>query len=281
MPPAEALELFADQPYKCEIIERVTGGAADGTDATRDAAAATSISVYRNTPEFVDLCVGPHVPSHGPARSLQADEGGRRVLARQREGPDAAAHLRHGVGEQGGARRAPPSPGGGREARSPQAGHRARPAVVPARVGRRPGRVAPEGRHRAQAHGGLQPRPPRQRRLPVRVHAAPRQRQPVRDERSPRLVQGRHVPADGDGQRHVLHEADELPDALPHLPQPAAQLPRAAAAAVRAGHGVPLRAGRHVARPDAHPRLHAGRQPHLLHARSSCRTRSRRCSTSS
>ena len=29
LPPAEALELFADQPYKCEIIERVTAGAAD------------------------------------------------------------------------------------------------------------------------------------------------------------------------------------------------------------------------------------------------------------
>ena len=34
---------------------------------------------------------------------------------------------------------------------------------------------------------------------------------------------------------------------------------------VRARHGVPLRACRHVARADAHPRLHAGRQPHLLH----------------
>ena len=45
-----------------------------------------------------------------------------------------------------------------------------------------------------------------------------------------------------------------------------AQLPRAAAAAVRARHRVPLRAGRHAARADAHPRLHPGRQPHLLHA---------------
>ena len=41
----------------------------------------------------------------------------------------------------------------------------------------------------------------------------------VRDERSSRLVRRRHVPADGDGQRHVLHEADELPDALPDLPR--------------------------------------------------------------
>ena len=42
----------------------------------------------------------------------------------------------------------------------------------------------------------------------------------LRDERSPLLVRRRHVPADGDGQRHVLHEADELPDALPDLPGP-------------------------------------------------------------
>ena len=93
----------------------------------------------------------------------------------------------------------------------------------------------------------------------------------VRDQRPPRLVRRRHVPADGDGQRHVLHEADELPDALPDLPVAAAQLPGAPAAAVRARHRVPLRAGRHAARADAHPRLHPGRQPHLLHARAGAR----------
>ena len=60
--------------------------------------------------------------------------------------------------------------------------------------------------------------PPRTGRLRVRVHAAPGEGVAVRDERPPRLVRRRHVPADGDGQRHVLHEADELPDALPDLP---------------------------------------------------------------
>ena len=153
----------------------------------------------------------------GQARPLQADEGRRRVLAWQREGPDAAAHLRHGVGEQGRARRAPASSRGSREARPPQARHRARPAQLPARARRRSRGVASEGRHRPQADGGLQPRAARQRRLPVRLHAAPGQRQPVREVGPPRLLQGRHVPADGDGQRHVLHEADELPDALPDL----------------------------------------------------------------
>ena len=125
----------------------------------------------------------------------------------------------------------------------------------------------PKRRHGAQAHGGLQPRAPRARRLRVRVHAAPVQGRAVRDERSPRLVRRGHVPADGDGQRRLLPEADELPHALPDLRQPAALVPGAAAAAVRAGQRLPLRAGRHAPRPHAHPRLHAGRRPHLLHAR--------------
>jgi threonyl-tRNA synthetase len=62
--PADALTLFADQPYKCEIIERVSAGAADTEDAAEIAGGET-ISIYRNTPEFVDLCRGPHVPSTG------------------------------------------------------------------------------------------------------------------------------------------------------------------------------------------------------------------------
>lgn len=62
----EALELFSDQPYKREIIERVTvsGGEADDVDSV-DIAPGSEISVYRNTDEFVDLCRGPHVPSTG------------------------------------------------------------------------------------------------------------------------------------------------------------------------------------------------------------------------
>ena len=67
LPAAEALQVFADQPYKREIIERVSSGAAD-TSSIDDLDAGEigggeTISVYRNTPEFVDLCRGPHVPS--------------------------------------------------------------------------------------------------------------------------------------------------------------------------------------------------------------------------
>jgi len=60
----DALSLFADQPYKCEIIERVTSGNADGTDAL-EVGSGESVSVYRNSEAFVDLCRGPHVPATG------------------------------------------------------------------------------------------------------------------------------------------------------------------------------------------------------------------------
>jgi threonyl-tRNA synthetase len=60
----EALRLFAEQPYKCEIIERVRSGGADGADSG-EVGSADQVSVYRNTESFLDLCLGPHVPSTG------------------------------------------------------------------------------------------------------------------------------------------------------------------------------------------------------------------------
>ena len=59
----EAKQLFADQPYKVEIIERVEAAGADDLDAGE--VSGDIISAYRNTDEFVDMCVGPHVPSTG------------------------------------------------------------------------------------------------------------------------------------------------------------------------------------------------------------------------
>jgi threonyl-tRNA synthetase len=55
----EALERFADQPYKREIIESL--------DASEGATGDT-VNVYRNNgqgEEWSDLCLGPHVPSTG------------------------------------------------------------------------------------------------------------------------------------------------------------------------------------------------------------------------
>jgi threonyl-tRNA synthetase len=65
----EAKQLFADQPYKVEIIERVEAALeGTGTSDSEDAAEVGEggvISAYRNTDSFVDMCVGPHVPSTG------------------------------------------------------------------------------------------------------------------------------------------------------------------------------------------------------------------------
>ena len=66
----DALALFADQPYKCEIIERAATAKVDAADAGEVSAGGT-VSVYRNTPEFVDLCLGPHVPSTGRLGSFR------------------------------------------------------------------------------------------------------------------------------------------------------------------------------------------------------------------
>jgi threonyl-tRNA synthetase len=84
---AEGLEIFSDQPYKLEIIERVdaarpTNGDVQRedpdredieaeTEALEEGAGPTGVSTYRNlrsatSPaghDFVDLCRGPHVPS--------------------------------------------------------------------------------------------------------------------------------------------------------------------------------------------------------------------------
>ena len=62
---SEGLEIFADQPYKKEIIAGVAE-AATGLDEELAAEAGGSpgeVSAYRNGPGFVDLCRGPHVPS--------------------------------------------------------------------------------------------------------------------------------------------------------------------------------------------------------------------------
>ena len=60
----EGLALFADQPYKVEIIQGVAAGQSDERDRTEVDNDAV-VSIYANTPAFRDLCRGPHVPSTG------------------------------------------------------------------------------------------------------------------------------------------------------------------------------------------------------------------------
>jgi threonyl-tRNA synthetase len=70
----EALELFAAQPYKAEIIR----GVAEGADALeQQGASGEVISVYRNRDTesgevtFIDLCRGPHLPGTGRIKAFK------------------------------------------------------------------------------------------------------------------------------------------------------------------------------------------------------------------
>jgi threonyl-tRNA synthetase len=64
----QALEMFADQPYKREVIERVAAGGADVDAGGEEADGEPEFTVYRNVRQdgddaWVDLCRGPHIPS--------------------------------------------------------------------------------------------------------------------------------------------------------------------------------------------------------------------------
>ena len=63
----EGLALFADQPFKREIIEAVRHGVdeVDAPASEGDDGHIGVVSTYQNGDDFIDLCRGPHVPSTG------------------------------------------------------------------------------------------------------------------------------------------------------------------------------------------------------------------------
>ena len=64
LPVDQARELMADHPYKRTFMDLAASGHAD-EELAADVAGGSTISFYRNTPGFVDMCRGPHVPSTG------------------------------------------------------------------------------------------------------------------------------------------------------------------------------------------------------------------------
>jgi threonyl-tRNA synthetase len=212
----EGVALFADQPYKVDLINRFREAATDSDEAYEIAGGI--VSAYRNSPEFVDMCVGPHVPSTGKLGHFRlqkvagaywrGDEKNpmlQRIYGTAWESKKALVEHLHQLEE------------------AAKRDHRKLATELdllslPERARRRSGGVAPEGRHRPQAHGGLQPGAPRQGGYEFVYTPHLANGEPVQDLGPPRFLCRRHVPADGNGQRHVLHEADELPDALPDLP---------------------------------------------------------------
>ena len=174
--PAEALELFADQPYKCEIIERVVDRRGRQRRRRRDRRRRDDqrlpqhARVRRPVPRPA-RAVAPAGSGHFKLMKVagaywRGNEKGpmlQRIYGTAWESKAALAEHLHRLEE------------------AEKRDHRKLATELdllsfPQRARRRPRRVAPQGRDRPQADGGLQPRAPRQRRLPVRVHAAPRQR---------------------------------------------------------------------------------------------------------
>ena len=103
---SEALERYRDNPFKSEIARDIPDG--------------EPITLY-TIGEFTDLCRGGHARTHRRDRRRQADERGRRVLARRRAQPDAAAHLRHRISDASRTRRLSGLPRRSGEARPSQA----------------------------------------------------------------------------------------------------------------------------------------------------------------
>ncbi len=211
---------------------------------------------------WTDLCRGPHLPTTRRIPAFKLMRTAAAYWRGEREEPAAAAHLRHRLGQPRRPQGLPGPAGGGGQARPPQARRRTRPVQLPGRARLRAGRVPPQGRRAAQGDGGLLAGQARRGRLRVRQHPAHHQGPAVRDLRAPGVVRRRHVPADAPrrgvraGRRGaqarpgLLPQADELPDALPDLPGARPVLPRAAAAAVRVRHRLPLREVRCRPRPD-------------------------------
>ena len=220
-----------------------------------------------------DLALRPgrlHRPVPRPARAVdrqaqgvQADERRRRLLARRFEERDAAAHLRHRLGEREGPGGLPQDARGGREARPPQARQAARP-VPHAGGGAGPGVLAPEGLDDLAGGRAVHaPRLPRQR-LPGSALPADPRREPVGEVRPLGQLPGEHV-HHRVGEARLRGEADELPGPRADLQPGPAQLPRPADALRRVRRLPPQRALRRAARHHARARLHPGRRPHLLH----------------
>jgi threonyl-tRNA synthetase len=72
LPLDEAKQLMADHPYKRVFMDL----AAAGDDADGEVAGGDTISFYRNTPAFVDMCLGPHVPSTGRLKNFKLTRHG-------------------------------------------------------------------------------------------------------------------------------------------------------------------------------------------------------------
>ena len=296
------LELFADQPFKQEIIRNVSSGAADDEDAGEVTGDGT-VGVYKNlhadgSVAYVDLCRGPHVPSTGKLGAFKltkvagaywrGDEKRpmlQRIYGTAWENDKALKEYLHRLEE------------------AERRDHRKLGAELdlfsfPEEIGSGLAVFHPKGGTIRRIMEDYS----RQRHVEAGydfVNSPHITKAHLFEELGPpRLVRRRHVPADGARRRHgLLPQADELP--VPHLDlqEPHPLVPRSAAAATSSSgrvyryeksgvvHG--LTRVRGMTQDDAHIFTHQGadgrRDPVApqLRARPAARLRARATSTSS
>ena len=198
------------------------------------------------------------------AEGVQAAEHLQRVLEGRCAQPADAAGLRHRVLFRQGPEGASDADRGGEEARSPQAGPRARSVHLPS-VGSRRGILAGQGDDALQ--------PPRQLHagraaaewLRRGEDAAHLQQGTLGDVRALVALSRQHVP-DRVGRGTDGGEGDELPRPLPAVRDRSAQLPRSAAALPRTDAASSQRGVGRAGRSDPRAAVLAGRRPLLRDA---------------
>ena len=179
MTPAEARAFWSSATSRSRSRSSTTSLAARG--ARRHADAADDLlpagPVHRPVPR-------PARREHRQDRPVQAARHGRRVLARRREAPDAPAHLRHGLGDPGGARRR--TSGAARRRRSATTAGSASSSTCSASTTSRPGSAFwhPKGQRIWRTLERRDARAPGAARLPGGQHADRRQRAAVASSRA-------------------------------------------------------------------------------------------------
>ncbi len=263
----EARRLFADQPYKIELIDGLEAGGRDEYGAEIDVK--PEISIYKDG-SFVDLCRGPHVEHTG-----QINPAALKLLS------VAGAYWRGDEKNPMLQRIYGTAWNDGRGARTSTCGSWRRPRSATTASwgvswtcsasirGRRPGAgpLAPQGRDAAQGRRGFLPR-----RAPERggyeLVYTPHIGRANLWETSGHLGfyrENMYSPVDIEGQEYFLKPMN-CPFHIQIYKSRTRSYRDLPLALCRMGHGLPLRAERRAARPDARARLHPGRCPPLLPA---------------
>jgi hypothetical protein len=154
-----ALELFADNPYKTEIIRALAD------DST--------ITTYTQG-DFVDLCKGPHVGSTGDIGPFRLLSVAGAYWRGDEKRPMLPTDLRDRLPNPGRARSTPISARGGTAARPSTAGTRVGPLLGQRGDRPRTDPVAPEGRHGPLPGGALRAARAAGSWIPDRLYAAHR-----------------------------------------------------------------------------------------------------------